>query len=104
MARLGLGAPGGGANSATSQFFINVEDNLRLNYHNLSLMNYGHPSEPAGYTAFGKVVQGMDVVDAIAEVQTHTVLGMSDVPVDTIVIIDMYVSSGDANAILFPDE
>jgi cyclophilin family peptidyl-prolyl cis-trans isomerase len=51
-------------NSATSQFFINVADNTAL--------NYGSERSPDGYTVFGKVVQGMDVVDAIVAAETHT--------------------------------
>jgi cyclophilin family peptidyl-prolyl cis-trans isomerase len=68
-------------NSATSQFFINVRDNNRLD----------QPiSGGAGYAAFGTVVGGMDVVEAIENVKTKTVaLGggqMRDVPADTITI------------------
>ena len=51
-------------NSATSQFFINVVDNPRLNYVS-DQNNYTW-----GYTVFGKVVKGMDVVDAIRAVET----------------------------------
>ena len=46
-------------NSATSQFFINVADNSRLNFRSPDLAGYG-------YTVFGKVVEGMDVVNKIA--------------------------------------
>lgn len=73
------------ANSATSQFFINLEDNPDL--------NYGNPVNPSGYTVFGKVVQGMDVVDAIAEVQVGTVDGFEGVPVDPITITSARISS-----------
>ena len=80
MARLGT------ADSATSQFFINLEDN--------SFLNYGADARnPAGYTVFGKVVQGMDIVDAIGEVQTHTINGYDNVPVDPITITSVYISS-----------
>jgi peptidyl-prolyl cis-trans isomerase A (cyclophilin A) len=48
-------------NSATSQFFINVVDNARLDYPSFD----GH-----GYTVFGRVVEGMDVVDRIRAVPT----------------------------------
>jgi len=48
-------------NSATAQFFINVKDNAMLNY----------PSN-GGYAVFGKVVEGMDVVDKIKAVETGT--------------------------------
>jgi FKBP-type peptidyl-prolyl cis-trans isomerase len=57
MARLG-----GQADSATAQFFINVVDNQALNL----------PRDGAGYAVFGKVIEGMDVVDKIRAVRTHT--------------------------------
>jgi cyclophilin family peptidyl-prolyl cis-trans isomerase len=62
-------------NSATSQFFINVVNNDALNY----------PSN-GGYAVFGKVVEGMNVVDAIATVKTGAKMGMRDVPVEPVVI------------------
>jgi peptidyl-prolyl cis-trans isomerase A (cyclophilin A) len=62
-------------NSATSQFFINVVNNEALNY----------PSN-GGYAVFGKVVEGMDVVDAIAAVRTGVKSRMQDVPVEPVVI------------------
>lgn len=58
--------------SATSQFFINVADN--------DFLNYG--VRDAGYAVFGKVVEGMDVVDAIVAVKTRP----GDVPVEPILI------------------
>ena len=58
-------------NSATSEFYINLIDNLSLDYKNAA-----NP----GYAVFGKVLQGMDVVDAIAAEPTGVVGGMSDVP------------------------
>ncbi|MCF7798926.1 peptidylprolyl isomerase [Candidatus Woesearchaeota archaeon] len=61
--------------SATSQFFINHVDNAFLN---------PSPNNP-GYTVFGKVVRGMDVVDTIAKVQTST-NPMPDWPVEEILI------------------
>ncbi len=64
-------------NSATSQFFINHKDNNNL--------NYGGPSS-AGYAVFGKVIQGMDVVDAIAVTPTTIKNGMRDVPSTPIII------------------
>ncbi len=63
--------------SATSQFFINHRDNGPLNY-----VENGNP----GYTVFGKVTEGMDVVDAIASVVTTTRMGYNDVPVEPVVI------------------
>lgn len=65
--------------SATSQFFINVEDNASLNHRNSSQSGYG-------YCVFGEVTEGMDVVDAIRQVETHTVAGHADVPVEPVVI------------------
>lgn len=63
-------------NSATSQFFINVADNTSLNYS---------PQNP-GYAVFGKVISGMDVVNKIKSVKTEVKNGMSDWPVEDIVI------------------
>jgi cyclophilin family peptidyl-prolyl cis-trans isomerase len=53
----------GDPNSATSQFFINVADNQRLNFRSADPQGFG-------YTAFGKVVSGMDVVNKIAKTPT----------------------------------
>jgi cyclophilin family peptidyl-prolyl cis-trans isomerase len=63
-------------NTATSEFFINHVDNLFLDY---SATN-------AGYAVFGKVVQGMDVVDAIAAKSTGVFNGTPDVPLENITI------------------
>lgn len=65
------------ADSATSQFFINVVDNAFLNYTSAS---------SPGYAVFGKVVQGLDVVDLIRAVPTATRSGYQDVPVADVVI------------------
>ena len=63
--------------SATAQFFINVKDNGFLD----------HPGQDGwGYCVFGKVVDGMDVVDAIADVPTGTRAGHRDVPKETVTI------------------
>jgi peptidyl-prolyl cis-trans isomerase A (cyclophilin A) len=64
-------------NSATSQFFINVVDNARLDYPSFD----GH-----GYTAFGKVVAGMDVVDCIRDAPTTANGPHQNLPVQPIVI------------------
>jgi peptidyl-prolyl cis-trans isomerase B (cyclophilin B) len=65
--------------SATAQFFINVKDN--------GFLNHRAPSgEGWGYCVFGKVVDGMDVVDQIKGVPTTTVSFHQDVPVDPVVI------------------
>lgn len=63
--------------SATSQFFINVVDNPRLDYPAPD----GH-----GYAVFGRVVEGQDVVDKIKAVPTTKRAGHEDVPIDPIVI------------------
>ena len=65
-------------NSATSQFFINVAENSGLDHPRPD----GH-----GYAVFGKVVDGMNVVDKIKRVKTGINHGMRDVPVETIEIL-----------------
>jgi cyclophilin family peptidyl-prolyl cis-trans isomerase len=67
----------GDPDSATSQFFINHKDNAPLDY-----VDIAH----AGYAVFGKVTQGMDVVDAIAAVKTTTQNGTQNVPVEPVII------------------
>lgn len=63
--------------SATAQFFINVNDNSFLDY----------PGQDGwGYCVFGKVVEGMDVVDKITAVKTTRAGMHADVPVDDVVI------------------
>jgi len=66
-------------NSATAQFFINHKNNDFLNYTAPSIQGWG-------YCVFGKVTDGMDVVDAIATVSTTNRAGHSDVPEEVIVI------------------
>jgi cyclophilin family peptidyl-prolyl cis-trans isomerase len=65
-------------NSATAQFFINHRDN--------DFLDYKSDNQP-GYAVFGKVIEGMDVVDAIASVETTTRGGMEDVPVKPVIIV-----------------
>ncbi len=64
-------------NSATSQFFINHRDNAFLD----------HGVRDFGYAVFGKVVEGIEIVDKIAAVQTRP----GDVPVETVSILSMKV-------------
>jgi cyclophilin family peptidyl-prolyl cis-trans isomerase len=64
--------------SATSQFYINLSDNLSLDYQNTA---------SPGYAVFGAVVQGMDVVDLMATFPTTTVGGYADVPASDITIL-----------------
>jgi len=69
----------GDPHSATSQFFINHVDNAFLNFSGETMQGWG-------YAVFGKVVDGMDVVDAIAKVQTGNKGGHQNVPVEPIII------------------
>ena len=71
--------------SATAQFFINLRNNLSLDWTPAS----------AGYTVFGEVIAGMYVVDAIALEQTGPRLGHQDVPLRTIVIEGVQRVSGE---------
>jgi len=65
-------------NSATAQFFINLVDNAFLDHKDTG--------QGFGYAVFGHVVEGMDVVDAIAKVKTTTKRPHSDVPVEPVII------------------
>ena len=65
--------------SATSQFFINVNDNTFLNHTQKTPQGWG-------YTVFGKVIKGMDVVNKIKEVATGNHQGYQDVPKEIIKI------------------
>ena len=73
MARLGT------PNSGRAQFFINVDDNAVLNHRNSTPDGFG-------YAVFGRVTEGMDVVDDIEHARTHDVNGMQDVPREPIII------------------
>jgi cyclophilin family peptidyl-prolyl cis-trans isomerase len=75
MARTGV------VDSATSQFFINLSDNDFLN----------HGTRDFGYAVFGKVADGMDVVDAIAAVATGNSGGHQDVPLETVSILEVTI-------------
>jgi peptidyl-prolyl cis-trans isomerase A (cyclophilin A) len=76
MARTGV------VDSATSQFFINLQDNEFLN----------NSSRDFGYAVFGRVADGMDVVDAIAAVPTGNHGGHQDVPVEAVSILEVTIS------------
>ena len=69
----------GEVDSATSQFFINLRDNASLD----------HGDRDFGYAVFGRVTDGMDVVDAIAAVNTGTVAGHQDVPLEAVTIVEV---------------
>jgi peptidyl-prolyl cis-trans isomerase A (cyclophilin A) len=81
MARTGV------VDSATCQFFINLKDNISLDHKDNS-------SESFGYCVFGKVVSGMDVVDAIAKVKTTSKKGNDNVPVEPVTILSVEVLGG----------
>jgi cyclophilin family peptidyl-prolyl cis-trans isomerase len=70
--------------SATAQFFINAVDNAFLDHKNETPTGFG-------YAVFGKVVKGIDVVEKIEKVATTSRSGMSDVPVEPVVIKSMTV-------------
>ena len=65
--------------SATAQFFVNLKDNDFLNHQ---------PGPPSayGYAVFGKVTEGMDVIDKIAKVKTGVRRPHSDVPVEDVIL------------------
>ena len=66
--------------SATSQFFINLQDNPSLDWREWNV----------GYAVFGRVVQGMDVVDLISQVPTGNTGIYRDVPIDAVEILNAY--------------
>lgn len=65
--------------SASAQFFINVKDNDFLNHSGKNMQGWG-------YAVFGKVSEGMDVVEKIKAVRTTSAAGHQDVPADDVVI------------------
>ena len=67
------------SHSATAQFFINVADNGFLDYHRAHAAGLG-------LRVFGKVVEGMDVVDKIKKVKTGNRAGHQDVPQEDVII------------------
>ena len=75
----------GEPHSATSQFFINHKDNGFLNHT-------GENPQGWGYAVFGKVTDGMDVVDQIADVATGNVGPYQDVPLEVITIESVTIS------------
>lgn len=69
----------GEVDSATCQFFINLKDNSFLD----------HSGRDYGYAVFARVTAGMDIVDAIAAVDTGTVAGHQDVPLEPVTIVEV---------------
>jgi cyclophilin family peptidyl-prolyl cis-trans isomerase len=72
--------------SATGQFFINHADNSFLDYR-------GPSPDKIGYAVFGKVTEGLDVMDKIAAVKTASKGHYDDVPTEPVVILSVKVSS-----------
>jgi peptidyl-prolyl cis-trans isomerase A (cyclophilin A) len=68
--------------SASSQFFVNIKNN--------HFLNNGY--RDFGYAVFGKVVSGMELLDTLSLTETSRKNGMSDVPVDPIIVKDVKVS------------
>jgi cyclophilin family peptidyl-prolyl cis-trans isomerase len=68
--------------SATSQFFINVKDNAFLNHKDSTPQGFG-------YAVFGKVIEGMDVVDKIKKAETTTMGSYQNVPKNPVVIVSV---------------
>lgn len=73
-------------NSATNQFFINVRDN--------HFLDASQAQDGYGYAVFGRVISGMQTVDAIARVKTHSVGYYDDVPIRDVIIKNMTVTKG----------
>ena len=71
--------------SASSQFFINVSNNDFLNHSGKNMQGWG-------YAVFGKVAEGMDVIEKIKTVATGSAFGHQDVPVDPIEITETVIS------------
>jgi peptidyl-prolyl cis-trans isomerase A (cyclophilin A) len=76
----------GDPNSATSQFYINVNDNAGLDYPG---------QDGVGYTVFGRVVKGRETVDKIKGVMVDDMRGMQNVPVTPVVIQSATVLTGE---------
>ena len=67
------------ARSATAQFYVNLADNAALDHR-------GFAPDDFGYAVFGRVISGLDVVDAIGATRTAARGGMDDVPITPVVI------------------
>lgn len=75
------------ANSATSQFFINVADNAFLD----------KSKKNEGYAVFGQVIQGLSIVDTISSQPTRTFRGLANTPEEPIVLIDAWIEGEEAD-------
>jgi cyclophilin family peptidyl-prolyl cis-trans isomerase len=81
-------------NSATSQFFINLKDN--------AFLDKARSQDKVGYCVFGRVVKGLNVVDAIAAVPTGIVGGYQDVPTTPVTIVKVVVQPAAAKPAAAP--
>jgi peptidyl-prolyl cis-trans isomerase B (cyclophilin B) len=75
-------------NSASAQFFINIKDNKFLDHR-------APTSDGWGYAVFGKVIDGMDVVDRIKAVQTGNAGHHQDVPIEDVIIESAEIVEGE---------
>lgn len=80
----------GEPNSATSQFFFNVKDNPAFDP---VLGGYGNKVKRHGYAVFGKVIRGMQVIEAISEVPTGRKGMFEDVPRETVILKRAYLAN-----------
>ncbi|RUM92138.1 MAG: peptidyl-prolyl cis-trans isomerase [Thiomicrospira sp.] len=74
--------------SATTQFFMNLVDNDFLNHTSKDMNGWG-------YAVFGRIIEGLDVIDKMAQVETTSRRGHQDVPVEDIVIEKTIVKEAD---------
>jgi peptidyl-prolyl cis-trans isomerase B (cyclophilin B) len=80
----------GDPHSASSQFFVNVADNSFLNHSGKNMQGWG-------YAVFGKVVDGMEVIESIKGVATGNFAGHGDVPTEAIEITETVISDAYAD-------
>ena len=80
----------GDPHSASSQFFVNVADNSFLNHSGKNMQGWG-------YAVFGKVVDGMEVIESIECVATGNFAGHGDVPTEAIEITETVISDAYAD-------
>lgn len=80
----------GDPHSASSQFFVNVADNSFLNHSGKNMQGWG-------YAVFGKVVDGMEVIESIKCVATGNFAGHGDVPTEAIEITETVISDAYAD-------
>ena len=83
-------ARGGDPHSATSEFFINVKDNPKLDFRDSTAQGFG-------YAVFGRVVEGMETVDAIAAVSTNRTSRFEALPAVPVVIRRAYAMESESN-------